>query len=82
MFASQAEGSTNTNHVNLHFLNVTLFVYTLNPISFYGFLVLCYALDEIKSLPNATANSMQSYGVPPSLSQGFAGKYILLRHFH
>jgi hypothetical protein len=81
MSASQAEG-TNTSHVNLHFLIVTLSVYVLNPIGFHSFPVLCYVLEKVKSLLNATANSMEAYGVPPPLSRGFASKYILLRHFH
>jgi hypothetical protein len=50
----------NTNHVNLHFFNVILSVYILNPISFGSFSVLCYALEEVNSLLNGTANSMRA----------------------
>jgi hypothetical protein len=63
-FVSQAE-YTNTNHGNLHLLNVALSVHVLNLItSFCSVRVLCYTYEKDNNLPNATANSMQAYGVP------------------
>jgi hypothetical protein len=48
----------------LHLINVTLFVYVLTPIiSFHSFPVLCYALEEVNNLLNATAKSI-STGAP------------------
>jgi hypothetical protein len=65
MFASQAEGSTNTNHVNLHLLNLILSVYVLNQIiTFYSFIVSCYTPEKIDNLLHISGNKNAHIWVP------------------
>jgi hypothetical protein len=45
-------------------LKVILSIYVLTLIiSFYIFPILCYTLEEVNSLLNATTNKMSAYGV-------------------
>jgi hypothetical protein len=56
MVASQAKG-TNTNHVNLHLLDVILYIYVLNSIiSFRSFTISCYTPEEIDKFLHISGN--------------------------